>query len=128
MTFDPASATVAAVLTVPLVELALRMRIPDVVGRIVGPSRRSVAVMRARGISDHWKERAMLLYARRTLSGALTLATYLGLLGGTGYVMVVAADAVLPGFFQFLLATSGVVWASLVAFAYLALRRKLAHD
>lgn len=128
MTFDPASATVAAVLTVPLVELALRMRIPDVVGRIVGPSRRSVAVMRACGISDHWKERAMLLYARRTLSGALTLATYLGLLGGTGYVMVVAADAVLPGFFQFLLATSGVVWASLVAFAYLALRRKLAHD
>ena len=128
MTFDPASATVAAVLTVPLVELALRMRIPDVVGRIVGPSRRSVAVRRARGISDHWKERAMLLYARRTLSGALTLATYLGLLGGTGYVMVVAADAVLPGFFQFLLATSGVVWASLVAFAYLALRRKLAHD
>ena len=41
-------------LTLVLVQIALRLPLGRAAGAIAGPSLRSIAVMRARGISDHW--------------------------------------------------------------------------
>ncbi|MDQ2091596.1 sulfotransferase [Marimonas arenosa] len=119
MTVDLASTAALAALTLILVQIALRLPLGQAIGAITGPSLRSVAVLRARGISDHWKERAMKLYAWRTLKGVAWFTAQLLLLAAVALGIGAVIAAVVPGFVDFSIGFQGIVVTLVVAVLWL---------
>ena len=119
MNFDLAPAAALAALTLILVQIALRLPLGAALASITGPTLRSVAVMRARGVSDHWKERAMMLYARRTFGGVFRFLAQLGLLAGVAVGIGAGIARVMPGFVEYSLGVQGLVLTLVVATLWL---------
>ncbi|TQV79275.1 hypothetical protein [Denitrobaculum tricleocarpae] len=71
------------------VELFLRLPVIDQVHQLFGTTHKAGHVITARAVSDHWKERVMLRYAREIMLSSVKLVLFL-----TGVLML----AVLPAF------------------------------
>ncbi|MDU8928863.1 sulfotransferase [Alisedimentitalea sp. MJ-SS2] len=126
MSFDIASAAALTALTLVLVQVALRLPLARAAGAIAGPSLRSVAVMRARGISDHWKERAMKLYAWRTLKGVAGFTALLALLAFLAVGAGLLIASAVPGFVAFSLGWQGLAVTLVAATLWLWVNGMLA--
>ncbi|WP_161594530.1 sulfotransferase [Marimonas lutisalis] len=117
-----ASAAALAALTLILVQIALRLPLVQAVGAITGPSLRSIAVLRARGISDHWKERAMKHYARRTFGGVLWFSGQIVLLAVVALGIGAGVARIVPGFVEFSFGWQGLILSIVVATGWIMLR------
>lgn len=115
------------VLCIVLVEVFLRMPFLPSLVAITRTTARSMRVMRARGVSDHWKEKAMGAYARRTFMASLTLAGLLLAIAALATVLIVAFEQVSAGFGSFVLSWTGLIASVLAATLYVAVRRKVLH-
>ncbi|SLN70780.1 hypothetical protein [Oceanibacterium hippocampi] len=111
-----------AVLCVILVELVIRLPFVAATAGIRRSGGRALHVVRAAGISDHWKEKAMAAYARATFLSSMKLAGLLIAVLAVAYLMVLAFEQGLPGFQDFILGWLGLVFSALFASAYAALR------
>lgn len=69
------------------VELFLRLPVIDQVHRLFGTTHKAGHIITARAVSDHWKERVMLRYAREILFSSVKLVVFM-----TGVLLL----AVLP--------------------------------
>lgn len=125
MNVELASVIALVALTFILVEVALRLPFGASLEAMVKPSLRSISVMRAPGISEHWKERAMLLYANRTLCGVkrFTMNLLRVVVVAVGFGAAIAV--VVPGFAAFSLGVEGLVLTLVVATGWIALRNGL---
>lgn len=119
MSFDAANAAALAALTLILVQVAIHLPLARAVGAITGPSLRSLAILRARGISDHWKERAMKLYARRTFGGVLGFAALMALLAGLALIIGAGIARLSPGFVDYSIGVQGLLVSLVVAMLWL---------
>ncbi|WP_299203972.1 hypothetical protein [uncultured Tateyamaria sp.] len=62
-----------ALATILAVEVALRVRLDKALPRAIQSSKRAVQIIGARHISDHWKEKALPVYAMRIFGASMLL-------------------------------------------------------
>lgn len=120
-------AAALAVLAALVAELALRLPLGRATRAILAPNRKALWVLRAPGISDHWKERAMLAYARRSLTASAGFAGWVAVLIGAALALGAPLALALPGFAAFAAAPLGLALATATACLHVALRRPWAH-
>ncbi|PWE32979.1 hypothetical protein DDZ14_07770 [Maritimibacter sp. 55A14] len=113
------------VITVLLVELLLRLPLLAEARAVAATARRAAHVVGARGISDHWKEKAVPAYAGRMLRASLMLLVWLGLIGLAGTVLTLLADRLAPGTSGTLLSGGGLALSLIAATAHVLLRQRL---
>lgn len=116
------------VLCMALVEGLRQLPLAPVLKRAQCTARRALWVLRARAVSEHWKERALLAYARTLLLASLTLAALLVGLAAVAALLVWLADQWRPGFSAFLLSPLGLTLSLLLALSYAAVRRQRGQD
>ena len=109
-------------LSVLAVELAIRLPFGPALRSVVTRNRRALHVIRSPAISDHWKERALLGYARGSLQESLRLLVYVLFLAGAYAAPVLVVDWLGGKLGAFLLSPHGM-GITLVASALYALAR-----
>lgn len=117
----------ACLLSLGLVEIGRRLALADAAARVLRPVTRAQHVMRARAISDHWKEKVLLVYAGQTLTGTGWILVELGRLLIPALIAIGLVNLILPGFAAFMLSLPGIVLTCGVAGLYLKFRRRVGH-
>lgn len=112
------------ILTVILVELFLRLPLIATARSIGITARKAAHILGARGVSDHWKEKASQAYAGKMMRATLILAGGLGLIGVVGTVFSLGVETIAPGFSSALLSWPGLVASLVVATVYVMLRSR----
>lgn len=116
----------AAVLSIALVEVALRLPFAALLRRMADVSARSLRVTRARA-SDHWKQKAMMLCSGRMMKAALSLAGAVAILGAIATAGIWLIGAMVPGFSAAVLSGFGLISVTVIACIHFAVRRQLIH-
>jgi hypothetical protein len=110
---------------VAVTELALKSPFKRILIKFRLVAGKAAHVVRAKAVSDHWKQKAMLAYARKVfiLTGALALL----LLGLAGVLIIFVACAGFIGATtkEFLISRNGILLSIVVTIAYLKLRSLL---
>lgn len=117
-------ALLLAVLCVGVVEIALRLPFAPLAARAQATGTKALRTMQASRVSDHWKERVMLAYAKTMLGCSLRLAGMLILVFGAVGLIALAFDTIAPGFSAFLLGMTGLLFSLVFATGYVLLRRR----
>jgi len=112
-------------LSAVLVELLVRLPLISPLRVISRSSRQAMRLAVAGSISDHWKERAMGAYARRTLQASCRLAALLMLAGLAAAAIVLTFGLLSAGFEAFVLGWRGIASSLVSASVYAVLRRFL---
>lgn len=119
------SGLLAALLVVVTVELLYRLPVVDHFKKLTRCIYKAGRVMRSPAISDHWKERALLMYARQIFTTSLMsllwlVASFAPLVALTlaGASQGIAVDALLLSF-------EGIIGCILMAVVYQRIRPKL---
>lgn len=115
----------SALLCILLVELVRRLPLGEIMATILDTVGRSIRVVGAPRISDHWKEKAMGAYARATFAGTARLGLVLALVVGVAVAIVVGLDELSPGFQDFMLGWVGIGWTLLFATAWFMVQKRL---
>lgn len=68
---------IVAVVSVVAVEVFLKLPVKEVTGDLISVAKRASRTVLSPHISDHWKEKVMLAYARKTFTNTLKLAAIL---------------------------------------------------
>lgn len=116
-----------AILCVLLVELALRLPFAAALGGVIRSGGRAVRVIRAKAVSDHWKEKALAAYAQTTFFSSIKLAGILVILLAVAAVLVVALEQISGGFQSFILGWRGIAFSIFLASFYLTIRESIVH-
>lgn len=115
------------ILTAALVALILNLPLIGNVRRISATTGRALHVMRARGVSDHWKERAMMSYSGITLMATLGLIAALAVLAVTAWVLIAGLGMLIPGFAAMVFSPWGIAQMTLIAAVMMVVRNRVAH-
>ncbi len=116
-----------AILCVLLVELALRLPFAATLAAVSRTGVRAVRVIRAKAVSDHWKEKALAAYAQITFLSSIKLAGLLAVLLAVAAVLVVALEQISSGFQSFILGWHGIAFSIVFASLYLKVRKSIVH-
>lgn len=114
-----------ALLCAFLVELVLHLPFAEPLKKLGSYSKRSLRVVTVKGVSDHWKEKAMLAYAGKTFVASMKVAGLLGLVLGIAAVLVIGIGLLLDGFQAFVLSWTGLGLSIIVASLYLVARKAI---
>lgn len=115
----------AVIVTVIVVELFCRLPLIGLVSQLTGTLRKASRVILSHSISDHWKEKVLLVYSRRI---ALTSIKIMMVLIGVVLVAVGISDfldrvfALSDPVLELLVSWLGASLAALVSVLYLFLR------
>ena len=88
---------------------------------------KAVRVVRAKTVSDHWKEKALAAYAQTTFFSSIKLAGLLIVLLTIAAVLVVALEQISGGFQSFILGWRGISFSIVFASFYLTVRKSNVH-
>lgn len=113
------------VLCVLLVEVVLRLPFFRVLRELEGILRKAMRVVRARSVSDHWKEKVVPAYAGRMFTATLRLAALLLAVGVPAVVLIWLFDRLNASYDGFIVSWTGILFSILVASTYAVLRRRL---
>lgn len=117
-----------AVLTVLVVEVALRLPFVAVMTRLARSTGKALRTVSSKAISDHWKEKALGAYARTTFVSSLKLAGLLAAVLAIAAILMVAFDRVSGGFQDMLLGWRGLTLSLVLASLYVTFARPRLHD
>lgn len=109
-----------ALLCVILVEIGLKLPFGASLSALTRATGRAMKTVRAAGVSDHWKEKAMGAYAARTFAATGKLAVWLVILFGSAFLLAWAF-----GILDFLLGWVGILFTLFFATAYATFRLKM---
>jgi len=121
-------ATIAySAILIVLTELLLRLPLREQVSKAARVASRAQHTMMAKGISDHWKERALLAYAGKLFRSTLSLAITLGSFFGVAAILILLAD--LAGIVErnFVFGWKGIAYSAVFATLYASARTQFAH-
>lgn len=113
------------VLCVLLVEVVIRLPFLRVLRELEGILRKAMRVVRARSVSDHWKEKAVPAYAGRMFTATLKLAVLLLAVGTLALALIWLFDRLSASYDRFIVGWAGILFSILVASTYAVLRRRL---
>jgi hypothetical protein len=117
----------AILISVPLVELALRLPIRIALGRLVDLSLKSLRLIRVSGISDHWKEKAARFYAALILASTLRATVLMSSILGVALLVALTLDQISSGFWAYYWSAQGVGLSMASSCAWIVLRKWLMH-
>ncbi|MEZ5823252.1 MAG: sulfotransferase [Geminicoccaceae bacterium] len=115
----------AAVLSVLVVEIVVRLPLAGLLHKTRRTAELALWTLRARHVSDHWKEQVMVAYAGRMFACSFMLAFWLLLVAAIVTGFVLAVDLPVPGFSSFILGWQGIIATLVAASLYLSLRKHL---
>jgi len=111
---------------VVFVEVVLALPILPRVAALAAIARQVQRVVVSPRISDHWKQKTLVIYSRRLLQGTLSVAALLllatGLLAAWSLALAQSLD---DGFVAFSLSPTGLACATAFALAYVCVRSRL---
>lgn len=107
--------------SVLIVELVLRLPFAKSLTTLLSCIHKVVPVLKV-AASDHWKEKAMCAYARRTFLASGALAALLALALGAAALLVLIIGHFLQGFESFFLSWYGLGACAAAATLYVLLR------
>ncbi len=111
--------------SIALVELLVALPLLGPLASFKRFTGRSIRVMRAEGVSDHWKEKAMGGYARRTFKASMTLTGILLVFAAGAGALAMVFNLISDGFLGFILTVPGILASTLAAGIYFAIRSRL---
>ncbi len=111
------------VLCAVLVELVLRLPFLNPLKALHWSSNRAVRLVTAKAVSDHWKEKAMGAYARKTFVASAKIAGLLAIVLGAATLSVLALDRLSDGFQAFILSWTGLGGSVAAASLYVVARK-----
>lgn len=111
-----------------LVELVLRLPFSKPLKELSSSSKRAMHVVTVSAASDHWKEKAMGAYARKTFVASLKIAGFLTLVLSVATLLVVGMDRLFGGFQAFILGWTGLGLSVVAATLYVTARKTVLHD
>lgn len=111
-----------AILCVLLVELALRLPFASTISEVIRSIEKAFHVIRAKAVSDHWKEKALAAYAQITFFSSIKLAGLLVVLLTIAAGLVVALGQISGGFESFILGWRGISFSIVFASLYFKVR------
>lgn len=114
-----------ALICAVLIEIVCRLPLASLAAEIREVARKSQHTVLSRAISDHWKEKALLVYAGRLLSCSLRLAMALAGIGAVLVSLTALFDYLGANCAELLLSWTGILYSTVVATAYFALRRSV---
>ena len=113
--------------SVVVVELVLRLPFGELLAVLRRFGLAGVRVVAAPGVSDHWKEKAMGAYARRTFTASLKIAGLITATLGAAFCVIWLLDRLSGGFQAFILSWTGLGASLLSASVYVLIRRAAQH-
>lgn len=113
----------AGILCILLVEGVSRLPIVQAASTASDAARRAVRTMSAPKISDHWKEKVLLVYAGRIFGATLRLVAMLVLVAGLALGAIYLLDALAPGFADFMMGWAGLIFTLVFATLYYLIRK-----
>lgn len=104
------------------VELMIRLPVFSTLARFNAVGARALSVIGSRKISDHWKEKVLPRYAFRLFKLTMLIALYLVVAFLPFLLCHAAALAIGAPFFEFAMSWTGIVFITIVATVYGAVR------
>jgi hypothetical protein len=115
-----------ALICIAVIEIVLRMPLARLADEARDVLHRSQHTLRSDAISDHWKEKVLLVYARKLFACTLQLAFIILAIGSLVVCLIWLADQLVAESAEFVLSWRGLLYSTLFATAYVKLRRSLA--
>lgn len=113
------------ILCIVLVELLLRLPVAAIVANIGLVSRKAVGTLAAKRVSDHWKEKALLVYSRSLFVSSVKLGAVLLAAGAAIAAFIYVSDLLGAELFPFLVGWQGLLFSLAVATIYLTVRKRV---
>jgi hypothetical protein len=117
----------AALIGLLFVELLFRLPVFHTVKSLAAVTRKSLAVISSRKISDHWKEKVLLSYAGQTARFTITLFLFFVVIFAAVYLSSLTLDFLLhPDLpvLEFLLTAPGILFTTAVSLLYARFLRR----
>jgi len=111
------------VLCIILVEFAIRLPFPKIISEISEVARKAVHILVAKSVSDHWKEKVMLAYARCLLMSTVKLAGILIAVISLAFLLIFVFDYLGGEVGAFIISWGGILFTMLVATIYFSIRK-----
>ena len=119
---------IIAVVSIWAVEIFLKLPVREAVNDLLRVSQKAVHTVSSPHISDHWKEKVMLVYARKSFICTLRLAGIMIIFIALILMPVFAVDHFKPtdqSVFLLLSTAKGLIASTIVAMCYFWLRSRL---
>lgn len=113
----------AAVLCIILIEFIVHIPLLDVVIEISVVAQKALHILGAKSVSDHWKEKAMLVYAGKLFASTVKLATFLVLIGIFAMMLIFSTDYFGAKIGDFIVTWLGILYSIIVVTIYLKIRK-----
>ena len=110
-----------------MVEVALRLPFAAVIAGLLASSTRALRVVRAQGVSDHWKEKALTAYARTTFLSSIRLAGLLFVIIAMAGILIFVFELMHEDFPDFIFDWRGIGFSIIFASVYFKARKSLFH-
>lgn len=115
-----------ALLSIAFVEILLRLPLMPAVARLLTTVRQVRTVVASPRISDHWKEKTLIVYAGRLLRNSLLIFGLLYVtLVATALASCVLSQSLDNSILALLVTVEGAIFATLVSLGYVFARSRL---
>ncbi len=101
------------------------MPLVAVIGEIRTVSGKALHILTAKSVSDHWKEKVMLAYARSLFTSTIKLGVFLVIIGIVAFLLILGFDFLGATVGDFIVSWIGILFSILVAIIYLRIRKFL---
>lgn len=116
------------ILSALVAELAVRLPFSRLLKVLRLSGRRAVFALTAKRVSDHWKEKVMSVYTRRTINATVMLAVLVVVLFGAATILVLGMSQLSDGFQAFILSWAGLGGSIAAASIYAVARKAIIRD
>jgi hypothetical protein len=106
-----------------LIELLVKISPNKVLSEVSVVARKSLHTLRSKSISDHWKEKAVLMYARSMFISTIKLAGIFFSIGIVAVLLVILFDEIHGGLIEIMLSWTGIVYTVVVTTVYILIRK-----
>lgn len=117
-----------AIICTLVVELVLYFPCIDLTLRIHKTSVKAARVIRAKAVSDHWKEMALAAYAKTTFLSSIKLAGIFATIFAITAIGVVVFNYYFDDFQSFFLGWRGIGFSAIFTTIYLIGRKLIVHE
>lgn len=112
------------VLCIILIEYVIKIPLRVLLIDISKVGRKSMHILGAKFISDHWKEKVMLAYARKLFLSTLKLAGYFIVFIAIAVLVIATFDYLGANIGNFLFTWTGIIFSFVIATIYMMARKR----
>ena len=112
-----------AVICIILIEVVVRISIPAVLAQMSTVARKAFHTFGSKSISDHWKEKVMLVYACSLFTNTAKLASFLFLICGMVVLLTIVFDYFGANTGDFIVSWVGITFSLSISVLYFIVRK-----